>query len=374
MTETRFTLRGLLGIALIGIVGGIVIGLLLGWVVLPTVGSSSVSSLSAPAQNDYIVLVANTFAYDQDLPKAKDRLKQLQDPKIADRVEKLAKSMAARKDDAAANVADLAVALGSSDSSLQVLAETVADSGATAEPTKYAQAEAPATETPEDTATAQPKKKKTATPESQATDEPVDAPIEVPTKAPQVAAATRLPKPTAAPTAAPQAAPAPSPNFTPAYPDMWWDAVKYIPASVAPGQQYWRLKDARYCDWSPNDKDNTCPGFPGGIMDHSIYVMPIDENGECVDTSVTDIYNDGSDHTVTIDQRKDVAYPWNSYPCRKDYEIAMYGEGNDISVPGLPSDKITSLCLCNKTPVDGQGILQGHAHVRYFLVFQRATR
>lgn len=387
MTETRFTWRWLLVIALVGIAMGLFVGLIAGWIVFPNIGGSTVSGLSTSAQSDYMVLVANTYAYDQDLPRAKQRLNLLQDKDVKTRLERLAKSLAARKDASAANVADLAIALGSEDSSLQVMAAGV-DSDSTSntsdvEPTKIARSDSgaqvqeptPTEQAAEPTVkpTKQRNKKATATPEPAAEPEATDAPAE-PTAVP----ATKAPKPTEAPTAAPPPAAAPvTTEFIPEFPAKWWDAVKFIPAQVNPGEQYWHLKYARFCDWAPTDKYNTCEGFPGGGDGHEIWVMVVDEQGECVETPVKNTLNDGSDFPLTPDMLKSIAYPWNPYgfKCNRDYEKAMYGEGNTISVPGLPSDTITELQLCAKTAPDGLNPPPcGKAHVRYFLIFQRTTR
>src|SRR5581483_4202055 len=236
MTETRFTWRWLLVIALIGIVMGIAVGLIAGWVVFPNIGGSSVAGLSISAQNDYIVLVANTYTYDQDATRAKQRLAQLQDQDIKTRVERLAKSLAVRKDPAAVNVADLAVALGSEDSSLQVLAQTIgSENGATppdAGPTKVARSddtfnitdEGATNHADQATPTVTTKKKKT---QAATTTAPTDAPTEEPTAAATRVVATKAPQPTAPPTqAAPQAAPVTT-EFIPAFPDLWWDEVSF---------------------------------------------------------------------------------------------------------------------------------------------------
>ncbi len=386
MTETRFTWRWLVVIALVGIFMGLVLGLAAGWLVAPTISSSSIAGLSTTSQKDYIILVANTYAYDQDALRAKQRLAQLQDKEIKTRVERLAKELAARKDPSAANVADLALGLGSEDSSLQVLAEQVSNisdpTGSDAEPTKMARADSGSnTGAQEPTATLEPtsapseptakptknkKNKATATPEAAG----------APTNLPATRVAATKP-PTAQPTAAtPQPAPVTT-EFIPEFPAKWWDAVKFIPAAVAPGQQYWHLKYARYCDWAPEDRFNTCEGFPGGGDGVGIWIMTVDETGNCVATPVTDILNDGSQHALTPDMLKKINYAWNpfGFACDQDYEKEMYGEGNTISVPGLPSDKITELQLCAKSPPPGKNPPPcGKAHVRYFLIFQRATR
>jgi hypothetical protein len=137
------------------------------------------------------------------------------------------------------------------------------------------------------------------------------------------------------------------------------------------------LKYARYCDWAPTDEYDQCLGFPGGGAGVGIWIMTVDESGGCVDTEVTDILNDGSQHPLTLDMRKFILYPWNPYgfSCDQNYEKEMYGEGNTISVPGLPSDTITDLQLCATNPPEGHNPPPcGHAHVRYFLIFQRTTR
>lgn len=385
MTETRFTWRWLVVIALVGIVMGLTIGLLAGWIVFPNIGGSNVSGLSASAQSDYIVLVANTYAHDQDLTRAKQRLNLLQDKDIKTRLERLAKSLGARKDASAANVADLAVALGSDDEALMVMAagvgSDVSGNPISEEPTKIArgdssvQIEEPTPTEQVQAPTAEPTKKRNKKPTAEPTAEPkaTNAPAE-PTTIP----ATKAPKPTAEPTAEPPPAAAPvTTEFIPPFPAGWWNAIKFIPAQVSPGQQYYHLKYARYCDWAPNDNFETCPGFPAGGMGHSIYIMVVDENGNCINTDVTDILNDGSKHPLTPDMLKKIEFPWNPYgfKCDMDYEKEMYGEGNTISVPGLPSDTITELQLCATNPPPGYNPPNcGHAHVRYFLIFQRTTR
>lgn len=385
MTETRFTWRWLLVIALVGIGMGLTLGLLAGWLVFPNIGGSNVSGLSVTAQSDYIVLVANTYAYDQDLTRAKQRLNLLHDQDITTRLERLAKSLAARKDASAANVADLAVALGSEDSSLQVMAANVGgdttDDPANVEPTKIARSDADAQgiePTPTEQAAVEPTVKPTKQRKNKATATPAEPQATAAPEEPTAPPATKAPRPTAEPTATPAPVAAPvTTEFTPPYPAGWWNAIKFIPAQVSPGQQYFHLKYARYCDWAPNDNYETCPGFPAGGMGHSIYIMVVDENGNCITTDVNDILNDGSKHPLTPDMLKKIEFPWNpyGYACDKDYEKEMYGEGNDISVPGLPSDTITQLQLCATNPPAGLNPPPcGRAHVRYFLIFQRTTR
>lgn len=376
MTETRFTWRWLLVIALVGIIMGLAVGLAAGWIIFPNVGTSNIAALSAQSQQDYIVLVANTYAYDQDAAAAKRRLDQLQDKDIKTRVERLAKSLAVRKDTSAANVADLAIVLGSQDSSLQVLAEQVTNTGSQsdAEPTKIAHTDDGSVSTD---ATAEPTAGAQATTEAEATAKPTKTKKakETPTPEPlstKVVAATRVPATkaaTSAPTQAPAAA-AVQPEWHPDYPGQWWDGVQFVPASVAAGQQYWHLQYALYCDVL--DQRNSCPDLPGGGNSHGIYVSVLNPDGSCAEPTINHLTNTGD---TTPLEKKDVLYPWNRFPCNVDYEWGtMYGEGNDVWIEGLPSDRLNGMCLCNKTAPPGGNILNGHAHVRYFLVFQKTTR
>ena len=363
MTETRFTWRWLFVVAGIGLIVGLTVGLIVGWVALPVARSAvNVSALNAGAQNDYIVLVANSFAYDNDIARAKERLNLLKDSNITARVENLAKALNTRQDPSATNVADLAVELGSTDSYLQVLAASL-DKNPSGSPTKYAQIELQPTATLEPTELPTDVQPPSATP---TTPPSPSSPTSEPTKRQQVVAPKNTPKPVA--TAQPQAAAPLMPVFNPSYPDQWWDGVKFVAANVAPGQQYWHLKSALYCDVL--DSRNGCPNLPGGSMEHSIYVSIQNADGTCASGTIKHVTNTGDTQPL---EQKPVSYPWTSCGT-PDYEWNMYGEGNDLWMDGLPSDRIEGLCLCNKTCPPGGCILQGHAHVRYFLVFQLTTR
>jgi hypothetical protein len=358
MTETRFTWQWLFVVAGFGVIVGLAFGLMLGWIVLPAASSAvDVSALNPTAQNDYLILVANSYAYDDDLPKAKERLALLKDSNINSRVERLAKALATRQDPNAANMAELAVALGSKDSSLQVLAASVANNPG-GSPTKFAQLDVPPTPTLE------PSPEATEVPPPSET--PTLAPTATKVKVSQTAAPKNTSKPE--PTSVPQAATALLPDFKPSFPDQWWKGVQFVAASVATGQQYWRLKSALYCDVL--DQRNNCPDLPGGVMDHSIYVSVLNPDGSCANATIKHETNTGD--TTPLEQ-KNVLYPWNSC-ASTDYEWNMYGEGNDIWIDSLPSDRLNGMCLCNRTPPPGGGIMQGHAHVRYFLIFQLTTR
>ncbi len=373
MTDTRFTWRWLFVFAAAGVVIGLVLGLLAGWAV-PLGGSApvDVSALSASAQNDYIVLVANSYAFDDDLPHAKQRLDLLKDSNIKARVEKLAKALNTRQDSYAANVADLAVALGSTDAALKVLAAQVTNNAGgepSGEPTKVARVEDPPTATPKPTKAAT---AKVAT-DTPAATEPSAEPTDTPAK-PTKAAATAAPKNTVAPQPQPTNPPAPAAALQPEWKpglDQWWSGVKFVPASVAAGQQYWRLKSATFCDVPPAgapSSTDTCPGMPGGPMDHTIYIGVLDAGGNCAQNiSVKHLTNTGD---TTPAEQKNAIYPWNS--CNVDYEWNMYGEGNDIWIEGngLPSDRLNGMVM-NSPQLNWSS---NKAHVRYFLVFQLTTR
>ena len=174
---------------------------------------------------------------------------------------------------------------------------------------------------------------------------------------------TRRPQPTATVTPIPPLLPA----FTPAFPEGWFHTVNFVPASVAPGQPYWRLVSATFCDVPPpGQKEKTCPDYPGEILDTIIYVAVLDENGACVE-------NPPLFHEINTGERFPLTphtqtYPWTS--CATDYEWSMFGESNDFWLDGLPSDRIGGLLL-NSPQLNWA---EPRAHVRYFLIFQRATR
>jgi hypothetical protein len=227
-------------------------------------------------------------------------------------------------------------------------------------PTKYAQLDV------QPTATSEPTDAPTEAP--QPTVVPTEAPTAVATKRPSTAAPKNTSVP--APTSQPQAAAAAPPEFHPDFPTLWWQGVNFVAASATPNQQYWHLKWALYCD--AGDKRNNCPSMAGGGMDHTIYVSVLNPDGSCANIAPSHQINTGD--TPAVD-KKAVAYAWNPYPCNIDYEWAMSGEGNDFWIAGAPSDRINGLCMCNVIPPPGStGILQGHAHVRYFLIFQQTVQ
>ncbi len=74
--------------------------------------------LDAPAQDDFIIMVAEAYASDGDLKLAEDRLTRLRDPDVAARVDRLASAYAPQRDLIAHRLAQLAVGLGSDNGAL----------------------------------------------------------------------------------------------------------------------------------------------------------------------------------------------------------------------------------------------------------------
>lgn len=130
---------------------------------------------------------------------------------------------------------------------------------------------------------------------------------------------------------------------------------------------YWRLVSATFCDVPPpGQKEKTCPDMPGDILDHTVYVAVLDETGACVENPpILHEINTGERIALTP---KTQTYPWTT--CATDYEWSMYGEANDFWLDGLPSDRLDGLLL-NSPQLNWS---EHRAHVRYFLIFQRATR
>ncbi len=290
MTETRFTWRWLFVVAALGLVGGVVLGLIVGWVFPISSSSVDASGLSASAQNDYIVLVANSYAFDSDLDLAKQRLGILKDSNIKGRVERLAKSLSAKKDPDATNVADLAVGLGSTDSALKVLAASVVNNttDTSGEPTKVARVQIDPTRTPKPTVAATNTVAATATIEQAAAEEPSATATKAKSAAPKT---TNTPKPAATNPPAPAAAL--QPVWTPSK-DQWWPTIQYQPASVAAGQQYWRLVSALYCEPQDANPDPACANKPGGGNDYTMYISLIDQSGKRTEGELVIQNGDGS--------------------------------------------------------------------------------
>ncbi len=192
---------------------------------------------------------------------------------------------------------------------------------------------------------------------------PTDTPLptETPTPTPEP---TQTPLPTPEPTrapppvvvAAPTEVPAPQPEPRAVAASIAWDGrldqlgVVLRPASVAPGQTYWRLIEARWA----NEEE------AGGR--HHIYVNVLDEAGnQLVGVPIKVLWRDGAITGVTE----------NKAPGDYSYNFQMYAPGNsyDLAIDdGTPSDYIAGM---------GLGDIERRAwkiHVAYYLTFQRTTR
>jgi hypothetical protein len=198
VTELQLGSRLLIILVMIGLVGGLVIGLWAGWIAWPVqVTNVDVSDLKPSSQDEYVVLIASDYAFDQNLDRAKQRLALLKDTQVNSRIVALAKQYATQSKPFAAQVAALAVALGSTDDVVALIAMT-------ATPT--------ATDTPIPTDTAT----------------PTLAPIATPTLTPTATLTpthtpTRRPRATATPAPAPIAAT----NWLPSFPDGWPGGAKF---------------------------------------------------------------------------------------------------------------------------------------------------
>jgi hypothetical protein len=158
------------------------------------------------------------------------------------------------------------------------------------------------------------------------------------------------------------------PAFEPPFPEGWFHTVQFTPANVSPGEPYWRLVSALFCDVPKpgHEREESCPGYPGGNLDHTVYIVVLNEDGSCAENvQVQHVINTGEMPPLVT---KHQTYPWAS--CAEDWEWTMYGEASDFWVDGLPSDRIGGLVL-NSPQLNWA---EHRAHVRYFLIFQRTTR
>lgn len=318
--------------------------------------------LSEPAQSDYIVNIAETYAMNGNLKLAQDRLARLQDPYIVERVEKLAVENANQRDRRAPALARLAVALGSQIKGLVKLYEspTPTPSRTATNVSKLVFSNVRATQTPYMTKTPIP-------PTPSPTQEPqyvvvpnenpyLVLPTDTPTITPTPRPATRVPTATLTPTPT-DVPPPPPPEWQPGFPGGWPPGVYYIPANVQPGEKYWRLVKAVYCDFV--EENFGCPDRPGNRSGTSIYVI---NGGAPIDVIRPDGTNVGGDPS----QVGDLKAPNDPCECSWTFLVSDY----KVSVAGAPSDAIGGFSLYTV----GGNVLAGHAHVRYFLYFDYVTR
>ncbi|MBM3129582.1 MAG: hypothetical protein FJ009_13265 [Chloroflexi bacterium] len=322
--EVRLTWRALSVVVGVFLIGGLAIGLWIGWVAWPPeIANVDAADLKPSAQDDLIVLIADTFAYDQDVARAKTRLAELKDQNVAARVTALAKQSAAQNQSSAANLAALALALGVSDSQIALIVTTLT-------PTL--------TPTPLPTDTPTPSLVPSATPTWTPTA------TNTPTRTATRRLASATPKPAAlAPTI-----------WIPAFPSEWPPGAKYEAVNVASGQKFWRLTKAMFCD--SNDKHDYCQDLPGGGTGTSTYVMLLGSTGARANAPLVVTKQDGK--TASADDIGVEKSPDDM--CRCNY--SFLSSGWVIQVGGAPSDKMSGLGL------------PGNRHVRYFLTFQLVTR
>jgi hypothetical protein len=304
-----------------GLFAGTVLGLAIGSSLIPD--RRGVATIEPQAQDELIVFIANTYFLDQDLYRAQTRLDQLDDPDITERIATLATAYAAKHDPAAARLALLAEDLGANDPEMELLARP-------ATPTLRATATVMSSATPSATTTAG----------------------RTPTGAP---ARSATPRTTPTPTLVPVAA-VPPPQWIPAFPTGWPGGIKYEPANVTPGQKYWRMIKAVYCD--SNDEHDYCQDLPGGPLGTDTYVKLIGENGERASAPIQVVDSNG---TVYEMEEKS---PTDSCNCN----YGFLSSGFTFKVLGAPSDTITGLALYSvKAKLS-------RFHVRYFVTFQLAPR
>ena len=137
----------------------------------------------------------------------------------------------------------------------------------------------------------------------------------------------------------------------PAFPTEWPGGAKYEPVNVAPGQKFWHLAKAIYCD--QDDEHDYCQNMPGGGKGTDTYIMFI---GGGAPIAVT-----GSDGKALSMEPKAAGDMCNC-------AYSFLSNGYTIQVAGAPSDKISGLTLYSVNAKLSQW------HVRYFLWFQQVTR
>jgi hypothetical protein len=156
----------------------------IGWVGWPVqIANVDASDLKPSAQDEMIVLVADTYAYDKDLDRATSRLAELKDKRVSERVASLAKKYAAQDQSSAANLAALALALGETDPQVALIAATITPTPTqTAMPTEppIPTLTPPATPTWTPTATLTPTRTATRRPSATATPKPITPTIWIP--------------------------------------------------------------------------------------------------------------------------------------------------------------------------------------------------
>jgi hypothetical protein len=176
--------------------------------------------------------------------------------------------------------------------------------------------------------------------------------MRTPTSAPIRRATAR---PTATQTPAPVAAAIP-PQWLPGFPTGWPGAVKYEPAEVAPGQKYWRIAWAVYCD--TNDEHDYCQDLPGGPLGTDTYIKLMGEGGGRETAAIHVVDSNGATYQMQEKSATD--------SCNCNYSFPS--NGFTVEVAGAPSDKISGMALYSVKA------RLSNFHARYFITFQLATR
>ncbi len=340
-----------------GLAGGVAMGLGIGWLLWPVrVARVDVADLKDSAKNEYLTLIAKTFAFDQNLERARERLALLNDSAVLDRVMDLAFADESENKPEATQLAALAIALGATDNDIALIAQSGAPtllpaSRPTFTPSPSQVATSTSLSASTDVPTARlfaPISSATPTRRRFATSTPKPSPTLTVTPV----TATSTPKP---PTPSPTATPVPIPATTwlPSYPGEWPGGAGYQPVSAAPGQRFWHLARALYCD--TNDERNNCPNLPGGGTGTSTYVMLIDAGGN---RTTAPLLINGS---LSNEEQKSA-----DDPCQCNYSFP--DSDATIQIGGAPSDAISGLALYSVKARLSQ------YHVRYFLWFQYLTR
>lgn len=122
--KRRARRRRVLWLAPLALIAGLAWGFILAQTFLTPPAPQSIQ-LSSAEQNDYIIMVAEAYAMDRNVPLAQQRLARLNDPQTTQRIIALAQEYASQQDYIAQRLALLAVAAGSKDKTLIALAATL---------------------------------------------------------------------------------------------------------------------------------------------------------------------------------------------------------------------------------------------------------
>lgn len=322
-----------------------------------------------PAPDDYILLVATTYRNDGDITLARERLALFQDEDIAARAGQLALTYIAKNKQQANELAALAVALGSGDPAVSLIAQSPTETSGKSPPVlSVSLGAAPtvvglASSTPSRTATSTripftPTRKPSAT----STRTLTALPSATRTFTPTISVTPTLTLSTPTVTATPSTTPTPTTTLASSgsvntnwLPDrsQWPSGAPFQPANVAVGQQYWHLVRAVYCDYTEQRFD--CPSLPGGPAGTNTYVMLIDSRGNRTEAPLL------LNGAPSGQEQKSAADMCNCNYSFPDDEWA-------IQIGGAPSDTISGLALYSVK----FGLRQ--YHVRYFLTFQLLTK